>query len=398
MSFFFVPDVNLNQKIIELLISEDYQSRLPQVGGEEVQVFISHVSDSGDIFVQKESNTFTLIEKMIAESSDKVLKAGPSGIIGPNQLFLARFAEDNNLYRAELLSDEKQESGKFAVFFVDFGNCSLVEPQEIYDIRHVSGLGDMPRQALKCRLAGVPPEGCTWSPAATRALRELVPENQQVRLKVVGGGDEGSVPLVELHLNNTTDGSINFDLSTEFDIFPPLPADKSTNNGGGSAAASVVASAASSPSRTRIEPGSGSTSTVASTNGHSSAAAMSTKLVGEVGAVTKSMSQLSADLASMQPLAPPSIPGEGEHFDVNVTFAVSPSSFVVQPFNELDKLDALMADMNTFYGHEANLKELCVEDLTEGEYFAGEQEMVKRIAGPKAISMSIGVSSTGGTR
>ena len=53
--------MNLNQKIIELLISEDYQSRLPQVGGEAIQVFISHVADTGDIFVQKETNTFTII-------------------------------------------------------------------------------------------------------------------------------------------------------------------------------------------------------------------------------------------------------------------------------------------------------------------------------------------------
>jgi hypothetical protein len=63
---------------------------------------------------------------------------------------------------------------------------------------------------------------------------------------------------------------------------------------------------------------------------------------------------------------------------VNVTFAVSPSSFVVQPFNELDKLDALMADMNAYYGEEANLKELSVEDLTEGEYFAGKKKLLSR--------------------
>jgi hypothetical protein len=368
--------VNLNQKIIELLISEDYQSRLPQTGGEEVQVFISHIADTGDIFVQKESTTFTLIEKMISENSDKVLKAGPSGLIGPNQLFLARFAEDNSLYRAELISDERKEGGKYEVYFVDFGNSALVDPLQIYDIRQVTdALGDMPRQALKCRLAGVPPEGCAWSPAATRALRDLVPENKPVRLKVVGGGSSSGgdqeVPLVELHLNNTTDGSINFDLSTEFDIFPPLPpADRNGDPAGGG---STVASANPSPSRTRIEPG-GSSLVASPTNGHSSAE----PTTREMEAVTKSVSLLAADLASMQPLSPPEIPGEGEHFDVNVTFAVSPSSFVVQPFNELDKLDALMADMNAYYGEEANLKELSVEDLTEGEYFAGKKKLLSR--------------------
>ena len=369
--------MNLNQKIIELLISEDYQSRLPQVGGEEIQVFISHVADTGDIFVQKETNTFTIIEKMIRENSEKVLKGGPSGLIGPNQLFLARFAEDNNLYRAELLSDEKKEGGKLEVFFVDFGNCALVDPLEIYDVRLVSeSLGEMPRQALRCRLAGVPPEGCAWSPAATQALRELVPESQAVRLKVVGSSSSAdqAVPLVELHLNNTTDGSINFDLSTEFDIFPPLPADKNSSD---SINGAVASAATSSPSRTRIEPG-GTAISAPTANGHAAAgssavsAAAASALPKEVEAVARSVSLLSADLGSMRPLPPPEIPGEGEHFDVNVTFAVSPSSFVVQPFNELDKLDTLMADMNTFYSQEANLKELTAEDLTEGEYFAGK--------------------------
>jgi hypothetical protein len=76
-------------------------------------------------------------------------------------------------------------------------------------------------------------------------------------------------------------------------------------------------------------------------------------------------------MTGMRPLPAPEIPGEGEHFDVNVTFAVSPSSFVVQPFNELDKLDALMADLNTYYSKEENLKELSTEELIEGEYFVG---------------------------
>ena len=60
-------DVNLNQKLIELLVSQDAQSKLPPVGGEEITVFVSYVAKNGDIFVQKESSTFTMIEKMIVE-------------------------------------------------------------------------------------------------------------------------------------------------------------------------------------------------------------------------------------------------------------------------------------------------------------------------------------------
>ena len=73
-------------------------------------------------------------------------------------------------------------------------------------------------QAIKCRLDGVPPKGHTWSPSATEALRELVPIEQVVTLRVVR--EEAECPYVELNLPDSNDGSINFDLSTEFDIFP----------------------------------------------------------------------------------------------------------------------------------------------------------------------------------
>ena len=73
-------------------------------------------------------------------------------------------------------------------------------------------------KAIKCCLDGVPPPGHTWSPSATEALRELVPEGQVVTLRVVR--EEDDCPYVELNFPHSNDGSINFDLSTEFDIFP----------------------------------------------------------------------------------------------------------------------------------------------------------------------------------
>ena len=73
-------------------------------------------------------------------------------------------------------------------------------------------------QTIKCRLEGAPPKGHKWSEAATEALRELVGEDDVVHLKVIR--DDTECPHVELNLPGSNDGSINFDLSTEFDIFP----------------------------------------------------------------------------------------------------------------------------------------------------------------------------------
>ena len=362
-------DVNINQKLIELLVSEDYQSRLPPVGGEEIQVQISHIADNGDIYVQKEASSYATIERHITEHAERFLSAGPSGLLGLNQLYLARFPEDNKLYRAEILSMEKKD-GKLPVFFVDFGNSTAVDQAEVYNITGVSEpLSEIPRMAHKCRLEGVPPEGHTWSAEASRALRELVPENQLVKLKVLGGDAE--CPRVELNQTDSNQGSINFDLSTEFDIFPALPTGISSSE----------SSAPPSPAK-------------AATNG----VTPSVPTQWSVGDVSQSLQKLPADLTETkviapslplstpsllpsspsllpltpsQPLSAPYIPPEGEHFDVKVTCAVSPSNFIIQPYNETEKLQSLMAEMDAFYSTESNLQPVRPEEMVEGAYLAG---------------------------
>ena len=72
---------------------------------------------------------------------------------------------------------------------------------------------------IRCRLEGVPPAGHRWSSAATEAFRDLVTEQTVVTLRVVRE-DSGHCPYVELNFPDSNEGSINFDLSTEFDIFP----------------------------------------------------------------------------------------------------------------------------------------------------------------------------------
>ena len=72
------------------------------------------------------------------------------------------------------------------------------------------------------------------------------------------------------------------------------------------------------------------------------------------------MSKLSVgqDLANLKTLLAPDVPAEGQYFDVTITFAVSPSNFVVQPYSEGPKLEVLMSDLNTFYNKDENLHEL----------------------------------------
>jgi len=327
-------DVNLNQKLIELLVSQDAHSKLPPVGGEEVTVFVSYIAKNGDLYVQKESSTFTMIEKMIVEQGPVAMKSAPATNLQDDKLYLAKYAEDGSLYRAQILGEPQGD--KVEVFFVDYGNSSQVSVNEIWELNTISDvMSELPRQALKCRLNNVPPPGHFWSEQATKMFRELVSETQLVVLKVAGGQQD--CPFVEIHLPNSNDGSINLDLSTEFDIFPLSPASSSSNGDNNhvlSMAELKIDASNPSPS------GSGPTSPI------------------------------SQDLEALKPIVAPAIPAEGQYFDVTITFAVSPSNFVVQPYSEGPKLEVLMSDLNAYYNKEENLHEVSFADIKEEDYFA----------------------------
>ena len=291
-------DLNLNQKLIELMVSQDSQSKLPLPGGEEVAVLLSHIDATGDLFVQKESSAFTMVEKVMVEQGELAMAASPAAHLLTDKLYLVKYSEDGSLYRA--IVTEQETAAGVSVFFVDYGNTSTVGRGDIWELSVVreSVVQELPRQALRCRLAGVPPPGHQWSPRATLALRQTVPEGQVVRLKVVAGTPD--LPTVEINLPDSNDGSVNFDLSTELELFPLSPS-----------------SQPASPARTADQPAAGvEEEKVQMSNGGT--------LVAEA-----------ADLTDLKTLLAPTIPAEGEFFDVHITFAVSPSSFVVQPYNEV---------------------------------------------------------------
>jgi len=341
-------DVNLNQKLLELLVSQDSSSKLPQPGGEEITVFLSYVSGNGDISVQRESSTFTTIEKMIVEQGPRAME---TQLAAPNpqqgQLYLAKYSEDGSLYRAEVRCRDQTDPAMLDVYFVDYGNCGRVPAGEVWELSAVSEvLAELPRQALSCRLAGLPPAGHAWSEEATRALRDLVPESQPVTLKVTGGPPD--CPQVEIHLPNSKDGSVNLDLSTDFDIFPLSDTPRSPQKNG-DASQSVEING-----KDEGEP------------------TVPAEVLVQSATPAEASPLLSTDLASLKTLLAPDVPAAGEYFDVNITFAVSPSNFVVQPYNEGPKLELLMTELNAFYTAEERLQEVARADLTEGSYFAAQ--------------------------
>jgi len=157
---------------------------------------------------------------------------------------------------------------------------------------------------IRCRLDGAPPKGHKWSQAATDAFRELVGENEIVSLRVIR--EEADCPFVELNLPDSNDGSINFDLSTEFDIFPLDSCDvikQEVNN----------------------------------------------NICGELEK-TETDSLINHDEMSLKNLLPVKIPQVGEKLQLTVSYAVSPDNFVIIAHSdEGEVLDQLTQSMSDYY-------------------------------------------------
>ncbi len=79
--------------------------------------------------------------------------------------------------------------------------------------------------------------------------------------------------------------------------------------------------------------------------------------------------QLPNELASLKELVPPTIPGVGEFFDVNVTLAASPSNFTVQSWSDGQALDMLQREMNHQYT--MTTTQVDRKALRSDSYFAG---------------------------
>jgi len=180
---------------------------------------------------------------------------------------------------------------------------------------------------IRCRLEGAPPKGHKWSGEATEAFRELVGENDMVNLRVIR--EEGDCPYVELNMPESNDGSINFDLSTEFDIFP-LDCDvikQEVNNNS-------------------IEEG-----------------------------VSKQITTSTLKCGDNLQLTQAVMPKIGDEFELTVSYAVSPDNFVITTKNiGGDAFDHLANSMSEFYSSSEKCSpySVCSSDKAMSKYAAAK--------------------------
>ena len=126
----------------------------PQVSSGQIEeVYVSHVTESGDFYIQlsKSSADLETIENLVSEIYDQPgATAEAMEMCFVDSLCCARFSEDFKWYRAlvtKVFSDTEVE-----VLFVDYGNTDSLHVGSMRQLR--PELLKFPVQAVKCRLEG----------------------------------------------------------------------------------------------------------------------------------------------------------------------------------------------------------------------------------------------------
>lgn len=342
-------DININEKVSQQLDLNFVEPTLPQVGG-VAEVYVMHVTSSGDIYVQIETETFKLLENLLEMARSRTEEMlGEDVKIDPTRLYLAQFSEDGQWYRAAPRSSVDPD-GKVLMWFVDFGNSDRVPSASLRPLEGVNErLTKIPHQALLCRLHNVPSTGLEWTERACHRLMELLPEDSPLLLKVQAVKSNGP-PLVELFKRLQPQNelvSINATLGIDNSLF---------RNDGDSNNNSVNKEVVLSPSRTRSRRSSTNSQTSSSSGLNSGPSSMN--------------SYYDSTPTSPRPgaLIPMEVPRVGEYFDVYVTYAASPSNFAVQSWKMTKKLSALMSKMHVYYNNANNLQTL--DELQAGGFYA----------------------------
>lgn len=166
--------------------------------GEELQVSVSYTQTPDEVYVQKYhgdeyDEMLKVLQQMMNLYNSKNGKQWQIGWPYKGMICAARYSADENWYRA-LITDVSADQ-MVKVVFVDFGNSeelSLTEVRRLPD--HLSKL---PRQAIKCCLAGIKPVGkdTKWTNACTTFLNDncfLHP----YQMKVVEAEDDEVISVV----------------------------------------------------------------------------------------------------------------------------------------------------------------------------------------------------------
>ncbi|XP_065284174.2 tudor domain-containing protein 7B-like isoform X1 [Dermacentor albipictus] len=416
-------DVNLNALLLKRL-------ETPVLPGPEqiTRVRLGHIDSEGNLYVQLQGSGLSRVTRFmeIVGSHIRQNNHQPASSLCESKLYACRLKDSVTFCRALLLSAARTKDDKVLVRLVDIGKETLVSASNLYELDIFGeSFVSFPHQAIICRLADVAPG--LWTLKATSLLREMVPSDLDLLLKVVRPAKDGSEPLVAMFKRI---GPNNELVSVNTSLAVALESSKQEER-----------KAKRVPALTRVSSQTFSEKKVeekkfdekkaeskkteqkkpeAATNGGSgdfsppSKVSASASTIGPSGdgpgisSITSPSSELAAlslmsspelDEEGLQgkPLAAPELPGVGDYLDVNVTEAANPLNFTCQSWTHGAQLDALMSEMQSFYaaeGSSAFPEGLPEALLRKGRYYAGRhmdkcwyRVLVQQVQGPLMASV-----------
>nr|XP_056705924.1 tudor domain-containing protein 1 [Euleptes europaea] len=177
---------------------------IPQINslsvGDAFFGMVAHIQTPGYFFCQLLENGHKLAELQtsLREYCDKI-SADPDFRPAVGDPCCAQFTEDNQWYRASVLSNESEKT--VLVGYIDFGNFEVLHLSRLRPI--IPKLVELPMQAMKCTLAGVKPISETWSTEATTSMKSLV-QNKVVTITVMDKNENTfAVELIDASVTPT---------------------------------------------------------------------------------------------------------------------------------------------------------------------------------------------------
>lgn len=184
-------------------------------------MFVSAVDTPSKFWVQISGSKSVQLDKLATEMTDfyddsKNKEKFQIQDINADDLVAAYFQGDTSWYRAQVLKVSEEETGKkISVFYADFGDCAVLDPECIRVLK--TEFLSIPFQAVECTLVNIQPVEDKWTEKASDEFEKMVhlgcwkvlmakPLRETVKI-----GEESSnsiTPLIEL-LDTHADSNIN---------------------------------------------------------------------------------------------------------------------------------------------------------------------------------------------
>ena len=318
-------DINLNSELSKLILQQIVVAPIFDVAGQVSEVFISHVEEDGDVFVQVQSESMkilvNLLNRLISTGlNDQEVKNCAVTTVDVSKTYFV--CVNNNWYRGKIATSPDNTYNQLSAFLIDFGKTVITTKENLLSLERLSEiLAKFPAQALKVHLHNI--DKSMFNEAMIARLTELAPKGEPLLVKVVSPGNK--VPVVELFKRIQPSNmlvSINHTLTLEEEL--------ARSHGDGNN---------NTKPRKRIERA-------------------NSRLAGSEGDEVKM-------------LKPPKISGIGEYFDVHVSMAAHPGNFTIQPFDEKHSLETMMMQLQeTCRAYKGPVP--TVETIREGKLYAAK--------------------------